>query len=433
MSTLIGADDSAPSALSRLTSDRTARRIAAWCEAGLGAAAVLFFPLLVVVPRGIVPVVSVAGMCAAGLVASASGPRPRLAVASTAMVLGCVLVWGAASALWSVDSMRSLVIAIRLAGLFAVGLALVGAANCIEAPRRLTFLLLGGFALGIAMAATDLVTAGAVGAPFTDRAYQAAGLNRASVSFAILLVPATAVLVCRGQVIFALIMATTTTAMVYALAGTAAKVALATGLPVGLLLYLWRVRGTRISAMMSVLIIITAPLTFASLTQLPLLAKTADAVKLSAGHRLLIWSFAGDRIAERTLTGWGLDASRAMPGGENLIRPGQTWMPLHPHNAALQLWLELGVPGAVLFALLVALAWQALAGAPWPRLFAAAAGASLAIALFACFASYGIWEEWWLGTLWFSLFLTIVMARVADPALMPAANAQPPPLAARLG
>jgi O-antigen ligase len=335
--------------------------------------------------------------------------------------------------LWSVDSLRSLVIAARLAGLFAVGLALAGAAGCIEAPRRLTILLLGGLTLGVAMAATDLVTAGAVGAPFTDRAYQAAGLNRASVSFAILLVPASAVLVCRGQVIFALIMATMTAAIIYALAGTAAKAALAAGLPMGLLLYLWRVRVARVAAVMSVLIIITAPLTFASLTQLPLLPKTADAVKLSAGHRLLIWSFAGDRIAERTLTGWGLDASRAMPGGENLIRPGQTWMPLHPHNAALQLWLELGVPGAVLFALLVALAWQALAGAPWPRLFAAAAGASLAIALFACFASYGIWEEWWLGTLWFSLFLTIVMARVADPALMPAANAQPPPLAARLG
>ena len=425
MSTLIGADESASSALSRLTSDRTARRIAAWCEAGLGAAAVLFFPLLVVVPRGIVPVVSVAGMCATGLMASASGPRPRLTLASTAMVLGCVLVWGAASALWSVDSLRSLVIATRLFGLFAVGLALVGAANCIEAPRRLTFLLLGGLALGIAMAATDLFTAGAVGAPFTDRAYQAARLNRASVSFAILLVPASAVLVCRGQVIFALIMATTTTAMIYALAGTAAKAALAAGLPVGLVLYLWQVRGARIGAMMSVLIIITAPLTFARFAQLPLVAETADAVKLSAGHRLLIWSFAGDRIAERALAGWGLDAARAMPGGKDLIRPGQTWMPLHPHNVALQLWLELGVPGAVLFALLVALAWHALAAAPWPRLFVAAAGASLAIALIACFASYGIWEEWWLGTLWFSLFVIIVMARVAHPAVMPAGNIQP--------
>jgi len=416
-----------------LTSDRTARRIAAWCEAGLNAAAVLFFPLLVVVPRGIVPVFSVAGVCATGLVLSASGPRPRPAFAPAATLLGCLVFWGAASALGSGDSLRSLVIAGRLAGLFAAGIALADAVSCIEAPRRLTFLLLGGLALGVAMAATDLVTAGAVGAPFTDRAYQATGLNRASVSFAILLVPASAVLVCRGQVIFALIMATMTAAMIYALAGTAAKAALAAGLPMGLLLYLWRVRVARVAAVMSVLIIISAPLTFARFAQFPLLAETADAVKLSAGHRLLIWSFAGDRIAERTLTGWGLDASRAMPGGINPIRPGETWMPLHPHNAALQLWLELGVPGAVLFALLVALAWQALAAAPWPRLFTAAAGASLAIALIACFASYGIWEEWWLATLWFSLFVIIVMARVAHPAVMPADNVQPRPLAARLG
>jgi len=394
---------------------------------------VLFFPLLVVVPRGIVPVFSVAGVCATGLVLSASGPRPRPAFAPAATLLGCLVFWGAASALWSGDSLRSLVIAGRLAGLFAAGIALADAVSCIEAPRRLTFLLLGGLALGVAMAATDLVTAGAVGAPFTDRAYQATGLNRASVSFAILLVPASAVLVCRGQVIFALIMATMTAAMIYALAGTAAKAALAAGLPMGLLLYLWRVRVARVAAVMSVLIIISAPLTFARFAQFPLLAETADAVKLSAGHRLLIWSFAGDRIAERTLTGWGLDASRAMPGGINPIRPGETWMPLHPHNAALQLWLELGVPGAVLFALLVALAWQALAAAPWPRLFTAAAGASLAIALIACFASYGIWEEWWLATLWFSLFVIIVMARVAHPAVMPADNVQPRPLAARLG
>jgi len=68
-----------------------------------------------------------------------------------------------------------------------------------------------------------------------------------------------------------------------------------------------------------------------------------------------------------------------------------------------------------------------------PRLFAAAAGASLAITLISCFASYGIWEEWWLGTLWFSLFVIIVMARVAHPAVMPAGNVQPQPFVARLG
>jgi O-antigen ligase len=88
-------------------------------------------------------------------------------------------------------------------------------------------------------------------------------------------------------------------------------------------------------------------------------------------------------------------------------------MPLHPHNAPLQVWLELGVPGAVLFALLVALLWYALASATWPLLFSSAAGVSLTTAFVGCFATYGIWQEWWLGALWFASFLILVMARVA--------------------
>src|SRR5271165_1343430 len=293
VATLIGRDERAPSALSRLTSDRTARRIAAWCETGIGAIAVPFYPLLVLLPRAIVPLVSVAGLCAAGLVLSASGPRPRPALAPAAALLGCLLVWGTTSALWSVDSMRSLVVAARLAGLFAVGLALAEAADCMRTPRRLTLFLLGGFALGVAMAAIDLVTHGALGAPFTERAYQPAGLNRASVSFAILMLPASVVLICGGQTIVALIMATMTATTICVLAGTAAKAALIAGLPIGLLLYLERARVAHAAAVVSVVVIITAPLTLARLERIPALAESGDAVKLSAGHRLLIWSFAG--------------------------------------------------------------------------------------------------------------------------------------------
>jgi hypothetical protein len=51
---------------------------------------------------------------------------------------------------------------------------------------------------------------------------------------------------------------------------------------------------------------------------------------------------------------------------------------------------------------------------------------SLAVALLASYASYGIWEEWWLDPVWFSLFAIIVMARVArSAAVMPAGNIQP--------
>jgi hypothetical protein len=71
----------------------------------------------------------------------------------------------------------------------------------------------------------------------------------------------------------------------------------------------------------------------------------------------------------------------------------------------------------VLFALLVAQAWCSLAVAPWPRLFTAASGASLAIALIASCTTYGIWQEWWLGTLWLTLFVILVMARLAPKRL----------------
>jgi exopolysaccharide production protein ExoQ len=314
--------------------------------------------------------------------------------------------------LWSVNPGRSLVMAARLAGLFAAGLALAGAAAVVAAPRRLTLILIVGLVLAIGLAIIDLATAGSISAVFSDRIYRTSWLNQASISFAILLFPASALLLSLGWRIAAALLATATALTVFGLAGTAAKGALIAGLVMGVLMHLSRSRVARVAAVVSVIAIVAAPLTFGRLDRIPGLDEQADTLKISAGHRLLIWSFAGDRIAERALTGWGLDASRAIPGGNDLIRPTETWLPLHPHNAALQVWLELGVPGAVLFALLGALVWTALAEAPWPPLFAAAAGAALTTGFVGCFATYGIWQEWWLGTLWFSLFLVLVMGRV---------------------
>jgi O-antigen ligase len=395
---------------------RLGRQIAVWSEAGLVTAALLFFPFLVVLPRGIAALVSVAGLCAAGLMLSAGRTASGAILAGVATLLGALLLWGIASALWSIDPVRSLVVAIRLMGLFGVGLALVGSADLVAAPRRLMFVLLIGMALGIAMATIEVATDGGLSSFLSDRAFRPTKLNQASISFALLILPASAALVCLGRTISATLLAAATAATVFCLAGTAAKAVLVAGAAIGLLFYRMRPVVAAIALVTSIIIVLAAPLTFARLERLPGLGATADSIKISAGHRLLIWSFAGDRIAEHPLTGWGLDASRAMPGGGDPIRPGETWMPLHPHNAALQVWLELGAPGAALFAVLAAIFWGALARVEWPPLFAAAASASLTIAFIGCFATYGIWQEWWLGTLSFSLFLVLVIARVAGTA-----------------
>jgi O-antigen ligase len=89
-------------------------------------------------------------------------------------------------------------------------------------------------------------------------------------------------------------------------------------------------------------------------------------------HRLSIWNFTADRVAERPIVGRGLETSKVIPG--NKTRPDgiDAALPLHPHNAALQMWLELGV--------------------------AAAAGCFVSATVFALI-SYGIWQSWWLPAL----------------------------------
>ena len=107
---------------------------------------------------------------------------------------------------------------------------------------------------------------------------------------------------------------------------------------------------------------------------------------LSWSERVGYWTYAVQRIAEHPLRGWGLDASRTF--GPNIG--------LHPHNGAIQVWLELGVLGACLAALGWAIAFRSLARDARSLVTAAAAG-SAAVYLFFGSVSFGIWQEWWLA------------------------------------
>jgi O-antigen ligase len=133
-------------------------------------------------------------------------------------------------------------------------------------------------------------------------------------------------------------------------------------------------------------------------------------IKESAIHRLLIWRFAADRIAERPLAGWGMDASRELPGGHTNLADllpeadlafDAVALPLHPHDALLQWEVELGLPGVALgLAVLVWPLWRI--GWRWPAppgaQGAALAGATAALAV--ALLSFGIWQAWWLSGLW---------------------------------
>lgn len=117
-------------------------------------------------------------------------------------------------------------------------------------------------------------------------------------------------------------------------------------------------------------------------------------------HRLAIWDFVAARIAESPWIGWGFDASKHLPGGaEPIVIGGIETVPLpsHPHNGSLQIWVELGAPGALLLAAVFAGAAWAIRAPGLPRTDIAARAAGLA-AFFVMFSlSYGAWQNWWMA------------------------------------
>ena len=67
----------------------------------------------------------------------------------------------------------------------------------------------------------------------------------------------------------------------------------------------------------------------------------------------------------------------------------------HPHNAAIQLWLELGAIGVIIFSLVLWFAIQPLRRISSSCLFIVSATAVGVI--FTSLVSFGFWQETWLG------------------------------------
>jgi O-antigen ligase len=90
-----------------------------------------------------------------------------------------------------------------------------------------------------------------------------------------------------------------------------------------------------------------------------------------------------------------------------LALPHVELMPLHPHNGALQLWLELGGIGALLGAALVFALGVAAA-----RSSAPAVGAGmLASAAVTGMLSFGLWQAWWVASLLLALVALALLPR----------------------
>ncbi len=152
----------------------------------------------------------------------------------------------------------------------------------------------------------------------------------------------------------------------------------------------------------------------------------SDVGKMSWHVRLDVWRFTSTQVMGHPLIGWGLDSSRAWPDH----------IPMHPHDAALQLWLETGAVGVALAALFwawlfVRIDVVAADDRPAAAVMTATAAAYLTISAI----SFGVWQEWWLALGAFALAVCAMLLkdRRAQPTFDIAAVTPLTPLGANGG
>jgi O-antigen ligase len=123
-----------------------------------------------------------------------------------------------------------------------------------------------------------------------------------------------------------------------------------------------------------------------------------ETIPLSWSWRLEIWSHVGGLIWDAPIFGHGLDASRPLNHQIDLVGYHVDVLPLHPHNAALHVWLETGVVGVLLLAGTLVMVGHRLAMAEMLTRLQAVAVVWVTVGYVALvFFSYGVWQEWHQG------------------------------------
>jgi exopolysaccharide production protein ExoQ len=328
------------------------------------------------------------------------------------------IIYGAVTSIWSIAPDRTLHIAGKLIPIIAGGWLLVGAAAQLDdrARQRTSTALLIGSGIAIVLIGIEVATAGLIQGLLRGEGFKTTGnlyhLNRSASQLAILIWPLWLIL---GRRFGPVVAAAGVGLAVLALFGLDPDTPLLTVFAGVIFLALAYTAPRIAQALMIAGVLIIA----VAIPLYPVVLPVIDSTLLSWNindltlrHRFIIWDFAATRTMEQPIFGWGLGASRSLPGGHGIaaqLNNIAETLPLHPHNALLQMWLESGIPGILLTLIVVVTVLARITRYISGRKEIAAALTVSFSATLTAEMSFGIWQSWWLVFLWVVAALTIAV------------------------
>ncbi|WP_068430433.1 O-antigen ligase [Magnetospirillum sp. XM-1] len=357
---------------------------------------------------------------------------------SLSVILALICGWAALTSFWAVDPARSMFSAAQLGLNTFAGVVLVGAARRLDNQgiRRVGAAMLAGIVLGMVLFVVGLVSGRRIAALLVSLEsgdsypYRLAiqVFNRGVTVTGLMAVPVLAMLWVQGRRRAASVAGLLGVAMMLAAKALATKVLLVIDV---LALVAFRRPSRSMGIGLGAFLASLAILVPLGTSMLPTPQVSADwsFLPYSSHHRLTIWGFVTARIQERPVLGWGMDSARAIPGGEddqivyfeyprgsgNRLPVTEQKLPLHPHNAVLQWWLELGGVGALLFAVLLARLGPLAVGAGRSTALAVCAGALVVGVTVISSVSFGFWQSWWQCTMWLLAAWATALAPLLSP------------------
>ena len=144
-------------------------------------------------------------------------------------------------------------------------------------------------------------------------------------------------------------------------------------------------------------------------------SRSFDIEVASVGARLDIWIAVAHKAMEAPILGHGIEATRSIQDWTNGFFYFSGRDIPHPHNGLLQIWIEMGLAGA----LMAAFIWVAVTRAIG-RI--SLEDQSVLLALASCILvivsiSHGLWQSWWLWGVFGVVAATFTQMHRADLSL----------------